>query len=61
MANEKLVHHNATQFRKGVVQLCPGFFTAVGFAASTQHMVVADYWPQHRRMHRATILGDRPV
>ena len=28
---------------------------------STQHMVVADYWPRHRRMHRATILGDRPV
>jgi taurine dioxygenase len=27
----------------------------------TQHMVVADYWPQHRRMHRATILGDRPI
>jgi taurine dioxygenase len=27
----------------------------------TQHMVVADYWPRHRRMHRATILGDRPV
>jgi len=27
----------------------------------TQHMVIADYWPQHRRMHRATILGDRPV
>jgi taurine dioxygenase len=27
----------------------------------TQHMVVADYWPQRRRMHRATILGDRPV
>jgi taurine dioxygenase len=28
---------------------------------ATQHMVVADYWPRHRRMHRATILGDRPV
>ena len=27
----------------------------------TQHMVVADYWPQRRRMHRATILGDHPV
>jgi taurine dioxygenase len=27
----------------------------------TQHMVVADYWPQRRRMHRATVLGDRPV
>jgi taurine dioxygenase len=28
---------------------------------ATQHMVVADYWPQRRRMHRATVLGDRPV
>lgn len=28
---------------------------------ATQHMVVADYWPQHRHMHRATVLGDRPV
>lgn len=28
---------------------------------ATQHMVVANYWPQHRRMLRATILGDRPV
>ena len=27
----------------------------------TQHMVIADYWPQRRRMHRATVLGDRPV
>jgi taurine dioxygenase len=27
----------------------------------TQHMVVADYYPRHRRMHRATVLGDRPV
>lgn len=27
----------------------------------TQHMVIADYWPRRRRMHRATILGDRPV
>jgi taurine dioxygenase len=27
----------------------------------TQHTVIADYWPQRRRMHRATILGDRPV
>jgi len=27
----------------------------------TQHMVVADYAPQRRRMHRATVLGDRPV
>jgi len=27
----------------------------------TQHYAVADYWPRQRRMHRATILGDRPV
>jgi taurine dioxygenase len=27
----------------------------------TQHMVIADYFPQRRRMHRATVLGDRPV
>jgi taurine dioxygenase len=28
---------------------------------ATQHMVVADYWPHRRRMHSATILGDRVV
>lgn len=27
----------------------------------TQHTVINDYWPRHRRMHRATILGDRPL
>ena len=42
MPNAKLVHHNATQFKKGVVELAPGFYTAVGYAASTQHMVVGD-------------------
>jgi taurine dioxygenase len=27
----------------------------------TQHYALADYYPHHRRMRRATILGDRPV
>ncbi|MBI2800192.1 MAG: TauD/TfdA family dioxygenase [Gammaproteobacteria bacterium] len=27
----------------------------------TQHYGVNDYWPQHRLMHRYTIVGDRPV
>lgn len=27
----------------------------------TQHYALADYYPAHRRMRRATILGDRPV
>jgi taurine dioxygenase len=27
----------------------------------TQHYAVSDYYPQHRRVRRATILGDRPV
>ena len=27
----------------------------------TQHCALADYYPQHRRVRRATILGDRPV
>jgi len=27
----------------------------------TQHYALADYFPSHRRMRRATILGDRPV
>jgi taurine dioxygenase len=28
---------------------------------STQHKPVNDFFPQHRRMHRVTIAGDRPV
>lgn len=39
MPNPLLVSHNETQFRKHVVQLAPGVWTAVGFAASTQHMI----------------------
>ena len=27
----------------------------------TQHYAVSDYFPQHRRVRRATIIGDRPV
>lgn len=27
----------------------------------TQHYALSDYFPEHRRMRRATILGDRPV
>ena len=27
----------------------------------TQHYAIADYYPAHRRMRRATILGDRPI
>ena len=39
MANPALVHHNQTQFPKSVVELKPGIWTAVGFAASTQHLI----------------------
>lgn len=42
MVNQSLLDHNTTQFKKSVVRLCPGFYTAVGYAASTQHMVVGD-------------------
>ncbi|MGX9354005.1 alkyl sulfatase dimerization domain-containing protein [Roseobacteraceae bacterium S113] len=39
MPNNSLVEHNQTQFKKQVVELAPGIWTAVGFAASTQHMI----------------------
>ncbi len=39
LANQALLHHNETQFAKSLVKLCPGVWTAVGFAASTQHMI----------------------
>ncbi len=39
MANPALIRHNQAQFQKSVVELCPGVWTAVGYAASTQHMI----------------------
>lgn len=39
MPHQGLVDHNATQFKKSVVKLCDGVWSAVGFAASTQHMI----------------------
>nr|WP_319386741.1 alkyl/aryl-sulfatase [uncultured Roseibium sp.] len=39
MPNAALLHHNETQFRKSIVELAPGLWTAVGFAASTQHVI----------------------
>ncbi|MDJ0639861.1 MAG: hypothetical protein QNJ20_13580 [Paracoccaceae bacterium] len=39
MPNVRLVAQNETQFKKQVVDLAPGIWTAVGFAASTQHMI----------------------
>ncbi len=39
MPNAALLQHNETQFRKSIVPLSPGMWTAVGYAASTQHMI----------------------
>jgi len=39
MPHPDLLKHNETQFAKEVVTLAPGILTAVGFAASTQHLV----------------------
>ena len=39
MPHADLLHHNETQFRKSIVELAPGVWTAVGYAASTQHVV----------------------
>ena len=39
MPNPDLTHHNKTQFKKSIVQLAPHMWTAVGYAASTQHMI----------------------
>ena len=56
MPNAALLHHNETQFRKSIVELAPGLWTAVGFAASTQHVIegersltVVDTKPSHDR------------
>lgn len=39
MPHPDLVHQSETQFSKTVVSLCPGIWTAVGYAASNQHMI----------------------
>lgn len=38
MANRELKNHNE-QFKKSVVELAPGVYTAVGYAASNVHMI----------------------
>ncbi len=42
MAHPDLLHHTATQFEKRIVELAPGMWTAVGYSASTQHMIEGD-------------------
>lgn len=39
MPNAALIHHTATQCAKSIVQLAPGIWSAIGYAASTQHMI----------------------
>jgi len=39
MPNKDLINHNATQFKKSIIELKPGLWTAVGYAASTQHLI----------------------
>ena len=39
MANTALINHTKTQFAKSIVNLCPGVWSAVGYAASNQHMI----------------------
>lgn len=39
MPNAKLLHHNETQFEKTVLELAPGIWGAIGFAASNMYMV----------------------
>lgn len=42
MPHPDLLHHNATQCAKTITELSPGIWTAVGYAASTQHMIEGD-------------------
>lgn len=39
MPNAALIEHNKTQFAKSIIEISPGIWTAVGYAASTQHMI----------------------
>ena len=39
MPNAALIRHNDTQFQKAVIEVSPGVWSAVGYAASTQHMI----------------------
>ena len=39
MPNADLMRHNESQFRRSIVKLAPGIWTAVGYAASTQHLI----------------------
>ena len=39
MPNQKLVNHNNSQCSKSVINLAPGVWTAVGYAASNVHMI----------------------
>jgi uncharacterized sulfatase len=40
-ANAELIAHSE-EFRKDIIELAPGVYTAVGYAASTQHMIIGD-------------------
>ena len=39
MPNQKLINHNNSQCSKSVINLAPGIWTAVGYAASNVHMI----------------------
>jgi len=40
MPNPALIHHNATQFAKQIIELAPGVWGAIGFAASNVYVIV---------------------